>query len=157
MKKLLALILLGLFLFSTEAPLNNGFINAWYFPFFTWGGLISPTLATSYSTGQALAQPPEEKITISAKEIVERLARLEQGQRGLDKRIDGLDRSLNKRIDFLCNLVLVLLASILGLIGFTIWDRKTYLRPHKTALQILQRYADKEPKMAEILRNMGLL
>jgi len=36
---------------------------------------------------------------ITDREIVERLTRLEEGQKALNKRIDGLERSLNKRID----------------------------------------------------------
>ena len=36
---------------------------------------------------------------ISDREIVERLTRLEEGQRALNKRIDGLEVSLNRRID----------------------------------------------------------
>ena len=36
---------------------------------------------------------------ITDKEIVERLTRLEEGQKALNKRIDGLEKGLNKRID----------------------------------------------------------
>ena len=36
---------------------------------------------------------------ITDKEIVERLTRLEKGQKAINKRIDGLETSLNKRID----------------------------------------------------------
>ena len=48
---------------------------------------------------QALAQPPEEKITISAKEIVERLTRLEEGQKALNQRFDDMNNHMNKRFD----------------------------------------------------------
>ena len=43
----------------------------------------------------ALSQISEEKIIISGKEIAERLTRLEEGQKALNKRIDDT----NKRID----------------------------------------------------------
>ena len=36
---------------------------------------------------------------ISDREIVERLTRLEEGQKALNKRIDEVERNLNKRID----------------------------------------------------------
>jgi len=36
---------------------------------------------------------------ITDKEIIERLTRLEEGQKALNKRIDGLEKGLNKRID----------------------------------------------------------
>ncbi len=38
---------------------------------------------------------------ISDREIVERLSRMEEGQKNLEKRIDTLDKSLNQRIDTL--------------------------------------------------------
>ena len=53
-----------------------------------------------------LSQVSEEKIIISGKEIAERLTRLEEGQKALNKRIDDLNtrleegqKALNKRID----------------------------------------------------------
>jgi len=51
---------------------------------------------------QALAQPREEKITISAREIVERLTRLEEGQKALNQRFDDMNKrfdDMNKRFD----------------------------------------------------------
>lgn len=41
----------------------------------------------------------EKAPRISDREIVERLARLEEGQKNLEKRIDALEKSLNNRID----------------------------------------------------------
>ena len=46
-----------------------------------------------------VASAVEKAPRITDKEIVERLTRLEEGQRAINKRIDGLERSLNKRID----------------------------------------------------------
>jgi len=53
-----------------------------------------------------IASAVEKAPRITDKEIVERLTRLEEGQRAINKRIDdvnkridGLERSLNKRID----------------------------------------------------------
>ncbi|SHF42795.1 Protein of unknown function [Desulfacinum infernum DSM 9756] len=45
--------------------------------------------------GKAVETAPR----ITDREIVERLSRLEEGQRSLEARLDGLERSLNKRID----------------------------------------------------------
>ncbi|SMC26532.1 Protein of unknown function [Desulfacinum hydrothermale DSM 13146] len=45
------------------------------------------------------ARAVETAPRISDREIVERLAKLEEGQRSLEKRIDDLDTRLNKRID----------------------------------------------------------
>lgn len=44
-----------------------------------------------------------EDISITGKEIIERLVRLEEGQASLNKRIDGLENNLNKRTDDLDN------------------------------------------------------
>ena len=128
----------------------------------------------------------EGSLSLSDKEIIEKLARLEEGQKGLNKRIDGV----NKRIDDVRNelkgdieglrdelkgdiadlksLVYVILAGIIALIGFVIWDRRTALSPviSKTkeleerddlTLRILKEYALKEPKMAEVLKSLKLL
>jgi len=46
-----------------------------------------------------IASAVEKAPRITDKEIVERLTRLEEGQKAINKRIDGLERSLNKRID----------------------------------------------------------
>ncbi len=41
----------------------------------------------------------EKALRISDREIVERLTRLEEGQKSLERRIDSLDKDLNNRID----------------------------------------------------------
>lgn len=41
----------------------------------------------------------EEATRISDREIIERLTRLEEGQKRLERRIDSLDKGLNNRID----------------------------------------------------------
>ena len=46
-----------------------------------------------------IASAVEKAPRITDREIVERLTRLEEGQKAINKCIDGLERSLNKRID----------------------------------------------------------
>ena len=170
---------------------------------------------------------------ISDREIIDKLARLEEGQRSLsremqqqflaieqrfsameksiDERFSAMEKSidarfaamqkvnderfvamqksiderlisLEQRFDFLESLMLVLIASILGLVGFVVWDRKTALRPleqklnkleqdlkHDLELQnpegsrltrlihALREQAKEDPKLAEILRGFSLL
>jgi len=53
------------------------------------------TVALFFFSIPVLSQVSEEKIIISGKEIAERLTRLEEGQKALNKRIDDT----NKRID----------------------------------------------------------
>ena len=86
MKKLIAIGLLGLFLFST----------------------------------QALAQSREEKITISAREIVERLTRLEEGQKALNQRFDDMNKrfdDMNKRFDMLMWIIGLFVTVVLVILG----------------------------------------
>jgi len=93
----------------------------------------------------------------------------------LDKRIDGLDKridGLDKRIDGLQGLMYVLLGAIfaqtVGVVGFVLWDRRTALAPaikkskeleEKEELleKALKEYAKQEPRLAEILKSMGLM
>lgn len=111
-----------------------------------------------------LAFATQDDPTLSGKGVIERLARLEEGQKVLNKRIDDL----GKRIDDLRGLIYVVLAGIIALIGFVIWDRRTALSPviSKTkeleeredlTLRVLKEYARKEPRMAEVLRTLGML
>ena len=117
----------------------------------------------------------ERQMSLTDKEILERLhilnlsiARLEEGQNNLITRMDGLD----KRMDGLANIILggfgVVFAGIFALIGFVLWDRRTALAPairknqelEERELRLekaLREYAQREPKLAEILRSMGIL
>ena len=81
-----------------------------------------------------------EGSSLTDREIIERLTRLEEGQKALNqrvndlenslnKRIDGLENSLNKRIDNLQGLLWVVLAGMFALVGFVIWDRRTAISP----------------------------
>jgi beta-lactamase regulating signal transducer with metallopeptidase domain len=67
---------------------------------------------------------------------------LNQRINDLDKRIDDLDKKLNKRIDDLITYLWIFMGFITILIGFIIgfglWDRRTYLKP------VEERKADKE-------------
>jgi len=137
-------------------------------------GVVSPTLAI------------EGDLTISDREIIERLTRLEEGQKalrnellneingvrneikgdigGLSIRLDGL----NTRIDDLKDLIYVVLGGMIALIAFVIWDRRSAISPVITrtreleedqdrTLRVLKEYARKEPKMAEIMKSSGLM
>lgn len=91
----------------------------------------------------AVAASPEE-------EIIERLIRLEEGQKALGHRIDDLR-----------GLLYVILAGMFVLVGFVIWDRRTALAPaiRRTAIleDALKEFAKEDPKMAEVLRHLGIM
>ncbi len=76
------------------------------------------------------------------------------------------------RIDGLTNMIMggfiAVFVGIFSLIGFVLWDRRTALSPviSKTkdlegnrdlTFKVLKEYALKEPKMAEILKTLGLM
>jgi len=110
---------------------------------------------------QTEAAEEREVVSITGREIVERLARLEEGQKGLESRIVDLRQ-----------LVLwgfgVTFAGIFALIGFVIWDRRTAIAPAVRGVEDLQDRQQRiekalrelsrdNPKLAESLRNLGLL
>nr|VFK12545.1 MAG: hypothetical protein BECKLPF1236B_GA0070989_103716 [Candidatus Kentron sp. LPFa] len=88
---------------------------------------------------------------ISDWEIVERLARLEEGQRSMEYRFSAMEKRMDERFSAMqeqmdqrfsalqkqmehhmmmqWNLILALMVSILGLVGFVTWDRRTALKP----------------------------
>ena len=106
---------------------------------------------------------------ISDREIIESLSDLKAGQANHDKRLDDLNRSIdkrfeqvdkrfeqvdkrfediNRRIDGLQNTMLALFGAILSLIvalfGFIIWDRRTMLRPVVDRLDRLEQEVTKD-------------
>ena len=125
------------------------------------------SIAIIFTLFSTFALAVETRMSVTDKELLERLhsldvriARLEEGQKGLRKQIDGLS-----------NMILggfaVVFAGMFSLIGFVIWDRRTAISPviSKTkeleeredlTLKILKEYARKEPKLAEILKSLGL-
>lgn len=93
-------------------------------------------LVFSVSSAEAFEDAPR----ITDKEIVERLTRLEEGQKALGVRIDDLDRHIDQRFtdfskwfDELRQLMLwgfgVSFAGMFALISLVIWDLRTTLAP----------------------------
>ena len=134
----------------------------------------------------SFAQGTTGRVTVTDKEIIERLTRLEEGQKALNQRIDDvnesiskriddlnermniMNESLNKRIDSIQGLMWVLLAGMFALIGFVIWDRRSAISPviRKTKeleamddriLKALREYSNKNPELSTVLKNFGLL
>jgi hypothetical protein len=98
--------------------------------------------------------------------------RIDDLNSSLNKRIDDLNSDLNKRIDELKDFMLwgfgILFAGMMTLIGFVLWDRRTALAPairknkeleerEERLEKALREYARKEPGLAEILKNFGLM
>lgn len=112
-----------------------------------------------------------------------RLARVEEGLKALDKRIDDLrDKikgdindlrsEIKEDINDLRNLIYVVLAGMFGLVGFVLWDRRSTIAPMAkqtkelekelaeecdTVRKIFKEHAKREPQFAEVLRTTGIL
>ncbi len=76
--------------------------------------------------------------------------------------------SMSKRIDSLFWMMGIIAAFMIFLLGYTIWDRRTALKPaldkaestedkNKSLINALREYARKHPDLAEILKTHGLL
>jgi uncharacterized protein YdhG (YjbR/CyaY superfamily) len=113
------------------------------------------------------------------REIIEKLGRLEAGQEAIHKRIDDVRseiRDVRSEIrdtrsdlkEFMLWGYGVTFAGIFALIGFVLWDRRTALAPaikkgkeledrEERIEKVLKEYAEKEPRLKEILKNAGIL
>ena len=116
---------------------------------------------------------------ISDREIIEALTELKAGQKAIQQQIADLKDSTNKqiadtnrRIDELKDFMFwgfgILFAGMFTLVGFVLWDRRTALSPairknkeleerEDRVEKALKEYAYKEPRLAEILRNAGIM
>ncbi len=103
----------------------------------------------------------ERTIEISDREIVERLTRLEEGQKHLRDDIDELKRFMLWGFG-------ITFAGMFALIGFVLWDRRTAIAPVARANRelveeemkiknVLKEYAREEPRLLEILKGFGIL
>jgi len=73
----------------------------------------------------------EKTERITQREIIERLTRLEEGQRAIMQRFDDFNKrfdDLNKQID---RLTAVFTALVIAVIGFAYWDRRTIIKKAK--------------------------
>ncbi|MEI7424255.1 MAG: hypothetical protein WCK18_19285 [Prolixibacteraceae bacterium] len=86
----------------------------------------------------------------------------------IEAKMDVKFEAVNARIDYLFWLQGVIVALILFMLGYMIWDRRTALKPalekasdanekSNTLIQTLREYARKHPDLAEILRTHGIL
>jgi hypothetical protein len=117
--------------------------------------------------GRGLAQTPAV-----AADVGERLARLEEGQRSLEKRLEdfradvnrrfdelqtgvnhrfeGIDRRFDELRDFIIWGFGVTFAGMFTLIGFVLWDRRTALAP---AVRRADELHDREQRLEAALRD----
>ena len=118
-----------------------------------------------------LTQDLRAQEDVSNKEILEYLHKLETGMHKLEIQVAKLEegqQALNKRIDDVQGLIWVMIAGMFVLVGFVIWDRRTALSPvikkgkeledkSDTVLEALREYSREEPKLAAVLKSLNLL
>jgi len=105
-------------------------------------------------------------------DVKERAIRLEEGQKNLEKRIDELKNDMQSFMRWGFGITF---SGMFILIGFILWDRRTTLAPvvkeikynqaeidewkkkEKTIIEVLNKYAELDPKLKEILNKAALL
>jgi|DewCreStandDraft_2_1066082.scaffolds.fasta_scaffold01551_22 hypothetical protein len=117
----------------------------------------------------------EREEVLSNKEILERLVRLEEGQRAIIQRLDYMEKhfgerfeDLNKQLD---RITAIFTTLVVAVIGFAYWDRRTIIKKAKeeaiseiekegklsNLINALRELAKTEPKVAEVLKKFNLL
>ena len=109
---------------------------------------------------------------ITDKEIIERLTRLEEGQKSIltemDKRFEVMDRRFDQLNNLIIGIIGAFSAIVAVTIGFAIWDRRSMIRPFEDKveelrktdqkfLEILKTLAREDKKLAEVLKSFGIL
>ncbi|MDO9288838.1 MAG: hypothetical protein Q7T83_08600 [Thermodesulfovibrionales bacterium] len=98
----------------------------------------------------------------------DRLIRVEEGLKAVNQRIDDTNKRIDELRDFMLWGFGILFAGMMTLIGFVLWDRRTALAPairknkeleerEDRIEKALREYAKKEPGLAEVLKNLGLM
>ncbi|MFH0774688.1 MAG: hypothetical protein V2A53_04230 [bacterium] len=136
-------------------------------------GLVSNGFSQDVTNRQILEKLEKLETKINGMDV--RIARLEEGQKGLkeeirmgqqnlQKQIEGLQ----KQIDDIRSLLYVILAGMFALVGFILWDRRTALAPAVKKIDLLEEredrlekalkeFAKKEPRLTEAFQHAGVL
>ena len=105
--------------------------------------LLLPLLLATVP-GQAVDVAPR----ITDREIVERLTRLEEGQKNLDKRLSDMQAFNEQRFGDMHNTMLALYGSLIALVialfGYIAWDRRTMFKPMIARLERIERDLERD-------------
>ena len=93
---------------------------------------------------------------------------LKEFKESVDKRIDSVDKRIERLETVMMGGFGLLFTSMIGLVGFVLWDRRTALAPAIRASRevteredrierALQELAQTDPRVAEALKHVGLL
>ena len=105
---------------------------------------------------------------VSNREIINEITDLKIQVGKLETRVEEALKSVDSRMSDLMGLMHVILAGMIALVGFILWDRRTAIAPvvrqakelerdKAVVWDVLREYAKKEPRFAEVLRTAGIL
>ena len=87
--------------------------------------------------------------------------RLEAVQAEINARFSGVDKRFDQLFSFLWAIIGIFTTMMVSVFGFAFWDRKLSLAPMKCEDEklksVLREFSRSQPKLAEILRNAGML
>ena len=114
-------------------------------------------------------------LKVKVEEIDRRFEQIDKRFEQIDKRFEQLDKrfeQIDKRLAFIQQILVAMFGVFGGLcavfVGLLLWDRRTFkemakrealkeVEERSRIVEALRRYSEKEPRMAEILRSLGLL
>lgn len=115
------------------------------------------------------------KVEANVEQIVKRFELVDKRFEQVDKRFEQIDKrfeQIDNRIERLENVMMwgfgLLFTTMIGLVGFVLWDRRTALSPairesrelrdrEERLERALKEFAEKEPRLAEALRHANLM
>ncbi len=85
----------------------------------------------------------------------------------INARFEAMDEKYESKFNTLFTLIYFVLGGIMGLIGFVLWDRRTFIKPFEDRvndvedkntriINSLREQAKNNPTLAEILKNTGV-
>ncbi|MEI6889256.1 MAG: hypothetical protein ACOYM0_12565 [Bacteroidales bacterium] len=93
--------------------------------------------------------------------IIRTEQKIEAVKTEMTARFEGVDKRFDQLFNFLWAIIGIFTAMIVSVFGFAFWDRKLSLAPLKREDEklksVLMEYSRSQPKLAEILRNAGML
>ncbi len=109
-----------------------------------------------------------EQIDQRLEQIDKRFEQVDKRFEQVDKRFEQFEERFGQMMTLFMGIVAAFAAVVAVTIGFAIWDRRTALDPvlkqgkqigdrEDRVEQVLRSYAEKEPRLADILRRVGLL
>ena len=103
----------------------------------------------------------EQKIEAVKTEMTARFEGVDKRFESVDKRFDNVDKRFDQLFNFLWAIIGIFTTMMVSVFGFAFWDRKLSLAPLKREDEklksVLLEYSRFQPKLAEILRNAGML